>query len=300
MTRPRHPWCVAGARQQRSAWPRCAVGPNFKPPAAPADAAFVPAGQLPAAYRIRTAARRRGAAIRRRLWTSPANGGRLFQSTELNALIETRPRKQPDARGRAGGAAAGERERPPRSAARYFRASRERSEPAPEGLGAPRSACPGVPIVFLHVEQRQRERVVHARCIRRHPPPGRSAAGAGRVRAIRPRGELSRASPPTWSPRRSPRPRCARRSRRPRTSRARSSSSSTSRSGASRRAAPRAPTCCSSRPPCKRRSRRLPALRRQLAQERNLLATYVGALPADYAGAANSTRFAAACRWTCR
>jgi NodT family efflux transporter outer membrane factor (OMF) lipoprotein len=65
----------------------CAVGPNFKPPAAPQTAGFVPAGQLPDQTHSTTTpdgqAQRfvENLDIQGQWWT-------LFQSPELNALIE--------------------------------------------------------------------------------------------------------------------------------------------------------------------------------------------------------------------
>src|SRR5271170_7701686 len=72
----------------------CAVGPNFKTPEAPKDARFVPAGVLPA--QTATAALPGGEAQRfidgldipGQWWT-------LFQSTQLNALIERALKNSP-------------------------------------------------------------------------------------------------------------------------------------------------------------------------------------------------------------
>ena len=232
----------------------CAVGPDFKPPPAPEGPGFIPAGQLP--EHTASAPMPGGDAqqfvdgmdIPGQWWT-------LFQSAELNRSDRARPEEQSDPAGRTSLFAPGERESG--GPARNALSERLRELPGAarqEFGGGIRPAAAGLGI-SVHIEQRLGERVVHARRLRRRAPPDRGRAGASRLCAIRARGQLPDASPPMWSPPRSPRHRCARRSPPPRTSRARSKRSSTSRSGASPRAAHRAPTYCSSRRPCKRLSR---------------------------------------------
>ena len=109
-------------------------------------------------------------------WISPANGGRLFRS----ARAQRADRDAPSSTTR--------RSRPRRRrCGRRTKRRRAARRAVPERLGhlskrsAPRASAArvrsaGQRDVLLHVEQRQRERVVHARCIRRHPPPDRSAA----------------------------------------------------------------------------------------------------------------------------
>lgn len=70
----------------------CAVGPNFKPPAPPPNAAFAPAGALAAATVTPP-----GAAAQRFVegMDIPGQWWTLFQSAELNALIERALRNNP-------------------------------------------------------------------------------------------------------------------------------------------------------------------------------------------------------------
>src|SRR5271166_2283156 len=65
----------------------CTVGPNFKPPAAPAGAGFVPPGQLAP---VTAAAPLPGGEAQRFVngLDIPGQWWTLFQSAELNALIE--------------------------------------------------------------------------------------------------------------------------------------------------------------------------------------------------------------------
>jgi NodT family efflux transporter outer membrane factor (OMF) lipoprotein len=65
----------------------CAVGPNFKPPAAPAGGAFMPAGRLPAAT---ASAPLPGGEAQRFVdgLDIPGQWWTLFQSAQLNGLIE--------------------------------------------------------------------------------------------------------------------------------------------------------------------------------------------------------------------
>jgi len=65
----------------------CAVGPDYKPPVAPAGASFVPAGQLPP---VTAAAPLPGGEAQRFVdgLDIPGQWWTLFQSPELNALIE--------------------------------------------------------------------------------------------------------------------------------------------------------------------------------------------------------------------
>ena len=207
----------------------------------------------------------------------PGQWWTLFQSAELNGLIERALQHNPTLEAAQAALAPGEREsgRPARRAA--IRASRAPTRRSAPGVRRRNLVCRSKARRFLlHVEQRFGERVLHARCLRRHPPPDR-----GRCRR-RPTMRDSRSrratspSPPMWSPRRSPRLRCGLRSPPPRTSRARSRRSSTSRSGGSPPAALRAPTFCSSRQPCKRLSRACRRCAPQLAQQRNLLADLRG------------------------
>jgi NodT family efflux transporter outer membrane factor (OMF) lipoprotein len=76
--------CMAAATGLLAA---CAVGPNFKAPAAPHNAGFVPPGQLPAAT---TATETAGGQAQRFVdgMDIPGQWWTLFQSAELNALIE--------------------------------------------------------------------------------------------------------------------------------------------------------------------------------------------------------------------
>src|ERR1700676_4056662 len=105
----------------------CAVGPNFKPPEAPRNAGFAPAGQpRPDGQAQRFVD---GMDIPGQWWT-------LFQSAPLNAFIEpaTRARKQPPAERGAGGAAAAEQNR--RRAGGQLLPERIRSagKPTPKGI----------------------------------------------------------------------------------------------------------------------------------------------------------------------
>jgi NodT family efflux transporter outer membrane factor (OMF) lipoprotein len=72
----------------------CAVGPNFKAPAAPQDARFVPAGQLPAET---TSAPLPGGQTQRFVdgLDIPGQWWTLFQSPQLNALIERALKNSP-------------------------------------------------------------------------------------------------------------------------------------------------------------------------------------------------------------
>jgi outer membrane protein TolC len=65
----------------------CAVGPNFKAPAAPGNAGFVPPGRMPAAT---TATETAGGQAQRFVdgMDIPGQWWTLFQSAELNALID--------------------------------------------------------------------------------------------------------------------------------------------------------------------------------------------------------------------
>ena len=86
--------------------------PISSPRRRPPMPAYLPAGQLPAAT---ASAPVPGGEAQRFVdgLDIPGQWWTLFQSPELNALIERALAAQPDARGRAGGAAAGERERSP-------------------------------------------------------------------------------------------------------------------------------------------------------------------------------------------
>jgi NodT family efflux transporter outer membrane factor (OMF) lipoprotein len=72
----------------------CAVGPNFKPPEAPRTAGFAPAGQLPATT---TAASLPGGQAQRFVegMDIPGQWWTLFQSAQLNALIERALKNSP-------------------------------------------------------------------------------------------------------------------------------------------------------------------------------------------------------------
>ena len=85
----------------------CAVGPNFKTPEAPHGTGFTPAGQIApttAAAPLPGGEAQRfvdGLDIPGQWWT-------LFQSAQLNALIERALEEQPHPRSRAGGLAPGQ------------------------------------------------------------------------------------------------------------------------------------------------------------------------------------------------
>src|SRR3979490_2623408 len=72
----------------------CAVGPNFKPPEAPRTAGFAPAGQMPAAT---PAASLPGGQAQRFVegMDIPGQWWTLFQSAQLNALIERALKNSP-------------------------------------------------------------------------------------------------------------------------------------------------------------------------------------------------------------
>src|SRR6202166_1093809 len=72
----------------------CAVGPNFKAPAAPRDAGFAPAGRTPAST---TAAASPGGEAQRFVdgMDIPGQWWTLFQSAPLNALIERALKNSP-------------------------------------------------------------------------------------------------------------------------------------------------------------------------------------------------------------
>ena len=140
----------------------CAVGPDFQAPAAPTDHGLCPArGIAPRRDRGHPSRVGRSSAFVDGL-DIPGQWWTLFQSAELNALIERATREQPNAQAAAGGIASGERTfeaQPRRATIRACRAtsgvSAKRFPAPPSGSQAGRSS--------IQPEQRQRQRLIHHR-----------------------------------------------------------------------------------------------------------------------------------------
>ena len=159
----------------------CAVGPNFKKPDPPRTAGFTPSGAIPAqigASATPGQAQRlvEGLDIQGQWWT-------LFQSPALNELIERALNNSPTLE--AATAAL-------RQARETLAAERGSYYPSlSAAAGVQRQKVPGAAfgasadtVDHLHAQQRDPEHLLHLGSIRRHPPPGRSARRAGRIRAI--------------------------------------------------------------------------------------------------------------------
>ena len=120
---------------------------------------------------------RRGPALRRR----PGHPRPVVDAvpiTRAQRAHRSRAQAESDARICAGGAARGQRERGRRARSAVAESVgdvRGSAQPRhPGGLRSPRFRR-----LLLHAEQRQCQRVLHARRVRRHPPPDRGAAGPG-------------------------------------------------------------------------------------------------------------------------
>ena len=120
----------------------CAVGPNFKPPAAPANAGFTPAGSTPPTVTASApVAGRRGAALRRR----PGHSRPVVDAVPIARTQRpdrARAQAESDARVRAGGAARRPTRTWPPSAERCCRVCREPTRRSATAAPWPRSVCP--------------------------------------------------------------------------------------------------------------------------------------------------------------
>ena len=190
----------------------CAVGPDFKPPTPPAAHGYVP-GELSPSTAPGASAQRfvEGMDIPGQWWT-------LFQSPELNALIDRALANNPtlesaQAALRAGQRNTGGRARSALSERLGHVSSPQRSKASGAAFGEPESGS------FLYTLNSASVSVSYAhRRVRRHSPADRGAAGPGRIPALLARGELSQPDRQHRDQPRSAKPRCGRRSLRRRKS----------------------------------------------------------------------------------
>ena len=168
----------------------CAVGPNFKAPEAPHTPGFAPAGQIAPAT---AAADLPGGQAQHFVdgMDIPGQWWTLFQCAELNALIERALKNSPTLEAAQAALRQANENVAAERGSYYPSVSGQVAEPTPEGVRR-RLRHPRIPeLLFLQPADRAGECVVHARCVRRHPAPGGGAAGAGRIPAVRARGQLS-------------------------------------------------------------------------------------------------------------
>ena len=172
----------------------CAVGPEFQAAGGACKAAVLPprasspthtaSAPMPGGEAQRFVD---GLDIPGQWWT-------LFQSPELNALIERALKHNPTLEAaQAALRQANENVAAQRGALYPSVAGQYQAQRADGTLRRVRPARESARYLYT-LNSASGERVLHARCVRRHSPPGRGAAGAGGIRsAVRARGELPHA-----------------------------------------------------------------------------------------------------------
>ena len=158
---------------------RCAVGPNFKKPAAP-EVAATPPRRSPRDRRPRPASRAARRSASSAAPTSRPTGGRCSIPSRSNELIAPGARQQSRSQGRAGGTCSWRTRTRWRSAAPIYPQRRGRLLRQPPaatvgraGAGAEQQRLPVQPV---HAAG---QRLLHARRVRAEPPHGGVGCGAG-------------------------------------------------------------------------------------------------------------------------